>query len=288
MQTSSSQAARSTSRSTQLPRHGQVARHSGASGADRQVPAPERQELREVRQGCRGGAGGPGGDVLLDLERAEPQGLDPLEQPRGHLPQPLRRRLQGGDEGRSVGQGPDRRARPSSTARRGPLRSSSCAGWPASTTATTSCAESVARASRPTAMRITRTTSPRRRSARTARDNATIGTLRNLTAALSKIQRMRQVTGISNIYRTEFGHFATGPRKLSEGRRALYLRQGFAIARKTPHVKEMIQYLLAQPRQGRFTTGVVLRGRRPPALVRGVGGVVPAPPSLGTRSSRPA
>jgi hypothetical protein len=89
------------------------------------------------------------------------------------------------------------------------------------------------------------------------RDNATIGTLRNLTRALSKIQRTRQITGISNVYLTEFGYFATGPRALPEDRRALYLQQGFAIARKTPHVKEMVQYLLAQPRRGRFTTGVV-------------------------------
>jgi hypothetical protein len=44
---------------------------------------------------------------------------------------------------------------------------------------------------------------------------------------------------------------------LPETRRALYLRQGFALARRTPHVKQMVQYLLAQPSQGRFTTGVV-------------------------------
>jgi hypothetical protein len=88
-------------------------------------------------------------------------------------------------------------------------------------------------------------------------DNATIGTLRNLTRALSKVQRTRQITGISNVYLTEYGYFATGPRALPEDRRALYLKQGFAIARRTPHVKEMVQYLLAQPRVGRFTTGVV-------------------------------
>jgi hypothetical protein len=88
-------------------------------------------------------------------------------------------------------------------------------------------------------------------------DNATIGTLRNLTRALRKTRG--RISGTSSIYLTEFGYLATKRRGLPERKRAAYLRQGYAIARRTHGVKEMVQYLLVQPphRGSTFTTGVV-------------------------------
>ena len=43
-------------------------------------------------------------------------------------------------------------------------------------------------------------------------DNATIGTLKNLTGALTKLQRSGQIKGTRNVYLTEFGYLATGRR----------------------------------------------------------------------------
>jgi hypothetical protein len=100
---------------------------------------------------------------------------------------------------------------------------------------------------------------PPRRSDR-GPDNATIGTLPNLLRALTKLQHTRQLTGTRNVYLTEFGYLATGKRGLPEAKRAAYLKQGYQIARRTPRVKQMVQYLLVQPRNPRtspFTTGVV-------------------------------
>jgi hypothetical protein len=88
--------------------------------------------------------------------------------------------------------------------------------------------------------------------------SATIGTLINLRRALAKLRS--RISGTSGIYLTEFGYLARGGRGLSEAKRALYLKQGYAIARRTPGVKEMVQYLLVQPAHATshtFTTGVI-------------------------------
>jgi hypothetical protein len=88
--------------------------------------------------------------------------------------------------------------------------------------------------------------------------SATIGTLSNLRRALAKVRS--RISGTGAIYLTEFGYLATGRRGLPEPKRALYLRQGYAIARRTPGVREMVQYLLVQPVRARastFTTGVL-------------------------------
>jgi hypothetical protein len=88
--------------------------------------------------------------------------------------------------------------------------------------------------------------------------SATIGTLVNLRRALGKLRS--RISGTGAIYLTEFGYLATGRRGLPEAKRALYLKQGYAIARRTPGVREMVQYLLVQPRRATastFTTGVL-------------------------------
>ena len=90
------------------------------------------------------------------------------------------------------------------------------------------------------------------------KDDATIGSLSNLTKALAKLSHARALTGTSRLYLTEYGYLATGRRGLSERKRASYLKQGLRIARKNRRVKEVIQYLLVQPSNGSpFTTGIV-------------------------------
>jgi hypothetical protein len=96
-----------------------------------------------------------------------------------------------------------------------------------------------------------------RRSVR-GKDDATIGSLRNLTRALDKIAHTGQIKGTKKLYLTEYGYLATGRRGLSERKRASYLKQGLRIARKNRRVKEVVQYLLVQPNDGSpFTTGIL-------------------------------
>jgi hypothetical protein len=90
------------------------------------------------------------------------------------------------------------------------------------------------------------------------KDDATIGSLRNLTQALDKLARSGQLKGTKSLYLTEYGYLATGRRGLSERKRASYLKQGLRIARKNRRVKQVVQYLLVQPNDGStFTTGIL-------------------------------
>jgi hypothetical protein len=97
------------------------------------------------------------------------------------------------------------------------------------------------------------------------RDNATIGTLGRLTGALDRLARhgsLRTPSGHHlDLYLTEFGYFASGRRALPASKRALYLRQAFAIARRNPRVRQLLQYLLVQPPKslGNFDTGLISR-----------------------------
>jgi hypothetical protein len=90
------------------------------------------------------------------------------------------------------------------------------------------------------------------------KDDATIGSLRNLTSALDKLAHSGQLKGTKNLYLTEYGYLSTGRRGISEAKRASYLRQGYRIARKNRRVKQLVQYLLVQPSDGSaFTTGIL-------------------------------
>jgi hypothetical protein len=85
-------------------------------------------------------------------------------------------------------------------------------------------------------------------------DNATIGTLGRLTAALDKLRTIGALRGPRGaklpIYLTEYGYFASGPRRISEAKRGRYLVQAFRIAMANPRVREMLQYLLIAPPKG--------------------------------------
>lgn len=83
------------------------------------------------------------------------------------------------------------------------------------------------------------------------KDNATIGTLGNLSRALDRLSRSGQLRknggGKLPLYLTEFGYFASGRRALSRGRRSSYLAEGFDLALRNGRVKSQLQYLLVQP-----------------------------------------
>ena len=89
-------------------------------------------------------------------------------------------------------------------------------------------------------------------------DNATIGTLGRLFAALSKLERSRalvnQAGGQLGVYLTEFGYFSSPlvrgmprERKKSDSTRASWTKQGFDIALRSPRVRQMLYYILINP-----------------------------------------
>jgi hypothetical protein len=101
--------------------------------------------------------------------------------------------------------------------------------------------------------------------------NVTIGTLGRLNFALRKLSYTHALRTRANqplgLYLTEFGYFQSGKYRLPAGRRAAYLRRGFAIAQRNPSVHSMLQYLLTAPPPpwAFFDTGILTRGGRPTA-----------------------
>jgi hypothetical protein len=97
------------------------------------------------------------------------------------------------------------------------------------------------------------------------KDNVTIGTLGRLTKALSKLRRARRLStrrgGNLPIYLTEYGYLYSGSRKISDRRRARYLKVAFNIARKNRLVRQMLQYLLIEPGRSQrfFDTSIIKR-----------------------------
>lgn len=90
------------------------------------------------------------------------------------------------------------------------------------------------------------------------RDNATLGTLKNLTKALDRLARARALgPARMPLYLTEYGYFASGKRSKPESARAEYLPQAFSIAQENPRVKQMLQYLLVQDEGNPFNTGLI-------------------------------
>jgi hypothetical protein len=82
-------------------------------------------------------------------------------------------------------------------------------------------------------------------------DNATLGSIKNLTRALDKLKKARVLKPNRGshmpLYFTEYGYFASGKRRVADSKRAQWLPQAFAMALKMPRVKQMLQYLLVQP-----------------------------------------
>ena len=82
-------------------------------------------------------------------------------------------------------------------------------------------------------------------------DNATMGTLSNLTRALDRISRTGALRfnggGRMPVYLTEFAYFAAGHRALPPKLRSRYLAQAFQMALTNGRVKSQLQYLLVSP-----------------------------------------
>jgi Cellulase (glycosyl hydrolase family 5) len=96
-------------------------------------------------------------------------------------------------------------------------------------------------------------------------DNVTMRTLSRLTSALSKLRNARLLQtpsgDVPQLYLTEYGFFSSGKYKLSRSRQGSYLVQGFKMAQKNPHVKQVLQFLLATPTGNfkAFDTSIVTR-----------------------------
>ena len=98
-------------------------------------------------------------------------------------------------------------------------------------------------------------------------DNATMGTLRNLTRALDRLSRLRRLRfnggGRMPVYLTEFAYFAAGDRMLPPRQRSRYLAQAFDLALRHGRVKSQLHYLLVSPPRKApgafFNTGLMAR-----------------------------
>jgi hypothetical protein len=98
-------------------------------------------------------------------------------------------------------------------------------------------------------------------------DNATMGTLSNLTRALDRLSRRGALrfTGGRRmpLYLTEFAYFAAGHRSLPARKRSRYLAQAFDLALRNGRVRSQLQYLLVSPARkdpwAYFNTGLISR-----------------------------
>jgi Cellulase (glycosyl hydrolase family 5) len=98
-------------------------------------------------------------------------------------------------------------------------------------------------------------------------DNATMGTLSNLTRALDRLARRGAIrfTGGRRmpLYLTEFAYFAAGHRSLPAKKRSRYLAQAFDLALRNGRVRSQLQYLLVSPAKrdpgAYFNTGLLSR-----------------------------
>jgi hypothetical protein len=98
-------------------------------------------------------------------------------------------------------------------------------------------------------------------------DNATMGTLSNLTRAIDRIARTGALRfngrGRMPLYLTEFGYLVNGHRSLPSKQRSRYLAQAFEMALRNGRVKSQLHYLLVSPPRNSpsafFDTGLMSR-----------------------------
>jgi hypothetical protein len=102
-------------------------------------------------------------------------------------------------------------------------------------------------------------------------DDVTMATLGRLTRALDRLGDRGALTTPEgwplDVYLTEYGYFSEGKRRISETKRAAYLRQSFGIALRNPRVRQLLQFLLvASPKGlGTFPTQIVKADGQPQA-----------------------
>lgn len=108
-----------------------------------------------------------------------------------------------------------------------------------------------------------------------AKDNATLGSLGNLTRALAKLAKAKALSTPRHktlgVYLTEYGYYHNVPktctkterkRSISQSKQASYTTQAFGMAQRNKSVHEMLQYLLVNPPAWTsspcFATGLLL------------------------------
>jgi hypothetical protein len=82
-------------------------------------------------------------------------------------------------------------------------------------------------------------------------DNVTLATLGRLTNALNRLAKYRLLRTPRgrplDVWLTEYGYMQSGRYKISDARRASYLKQAYSMARRNGRVRQMLQFLLIQP-----------------------------------------
>jgi hypothetical protein len=82
-------------------------------------------------------------------------------------------------------------------------------------------------------------------------DNATLGTLTNLTDMLQTLAELRVLTTPTGkplpVYLTEYGYYNSGRAALGDRARASYLPQAYAMAQRNPLVVQMLQFIFVTP-----------------------------------------
>jgi hypothetical protein len=79
------------------------------------------------------------------------------------------------------------------------------------------------------------------------RDNATLGSLERLRAALKRLRTRIRISNGTPIYLTEFAYFSSGRRALASTKRASYTRAAFELALRAPQVRQLLHYQLVDP-----------------------------------------
>jgi hypothetical protein len=79
------------------------------------------------------------------------------------------------------------------------------------------------------------------------RDNATLGSLARLRAALESLRTRIRISNGTPIYLTEFAYFSSGRRALAPAKRASYTRAAFELALRAPQVRQLLHYQLVDP-----------------------------------------
>jgi hypothetical protein len=101
-------------------------------------------------------------------------------------------------------------------------------------------------------------------------DDVPIGGLSRLTNALDKLARRKALRTPSGakmgLYLTEFGYLTAGRRAQKPKVRAAWLKSAFHVARRTPRVKQLLQYQLVDPPSDEIWHSAILSrdGRRLP------------------------
>jgi hypothetical protein len=104
------------------------------------------------------------------------------------------------------------------------------------------------------------------KSRRVRSGSVTIGTLDRLTRELKRLSRKRAIVstrgGPAPVYLTEFGYFASGPRKTTTKLRARWLPQAFQLALRAPRVRQMTLFGLYRDPGAKWDVGMIDKGGR--------------------------